>query len=207
MKDLLVTPLGAQVIRRLYYKTALAEYQQKQKNQDSYAYQALQQRKIAMNDLMDLLWNLPEDDKNYASYWDDQVCRGLSVPKIKDNGHLRCDYLTEKGERLALKKYRESLISMQAAFSDDVLFTIPCQYAPDEFGIKSKFDIDTFKPCTINTNYLERISGLFIALTQLHVSRRKLFTTQREVLHSIYTYDYGQNGSPYHKIGGCYKDK
>lgn len=176
-----LTELGKNKLRKMLYDVLVKKRDLRLKNidMDSYEYQAIQQREIAVSILFDNLITWEEvgnDDKNMIFHYEHLVNSGKEPKKFVDNGIVWKDYLTVEGLEKLLNKYKQELIAKQASWYDGVFENLP--------QIDSITDV---KQCTVNTNYLERQQGFIAIFQAFKIPRQKVTYIEDDVRNSIYT--------------------
>lgn len=184
-----LTELGKNKLRKMLYDVLVKKRDLRLKNidMDSYEYQAIQQREIAVSILFDNLITWEEvgnDDKNMIFHYEHLVNSGKEPKKFVDNGIAWKDYLTVEGLEKLLNKYKQELIAKQASWYDGVFENLP--------QIDSITDV---KQCTVNTNYLERQQGFVAIFQAFKIPRQKVTYIEDDVRNSIYTMYIEKNGA------------
>lgn len=189
-----LTNLGENVLKKLDYQVKAKKYSLLADGQDicSYAYQAIQQREIAIDDLFfRLITNkkTKSTDKDLSIYYDYLAKTGQKLKlKIDDRSDYFGDYITNNGIEQVSLMYLTELKATQAAWHDGIFVNQP--------NIE---DITQTPKCTVNTNFLERQQGYRVALKALRVPQTLISNLEQQVYQGIYTMTIDDNYSNYYK--------
>lgn len=189
----LVTKLGSNVVKKLFYDVLSEKRMLEQQNIDpaKYAYQAIQQREIAIRDIFEGLIVIPSKNiknEDLPPYYEYLVHSDQKIAVFADKGILWEDYLTQAGLQKILTMYKETLIAKESAWHDGIFENIP-----------HVTKIDEIHECTVNTNFLERQQGYRIAMKALRVQQDMIFSLEHEVRQHIYTSAIDNQGANYYK--------
>lgn len=193
----LLTANGKNILRRLCYDVKCKKQSLRDDNVDmgSYAFQAIQQREIAIESLFDGLFGHERGEQDYVYYFDYLAKNHKKLKLPVDKSLNWNDNLTHKGLHQALSLYEEDLIKKQSAWHDGVF-----EYLPK---VESIGDI---QECTVNTNYLERQQGYKVAFNSLKIPVKLYRNIEDDVRNSVYTRIYDEHGSNVDKKLAYFED-
>lgn len=164
-------------LQKMYYEICNVYFSHLSHN--SAKFQAIQQRKIALEDLLFIL-DTPEPYASEIEYLAKHHMK-LKLPEIK--AVMKLDELeTQK----VIKAYYESLIAQNAAYHDQLLIW----QSPNEL-----MDITTIKQTSFNSNYAERTNGYYHALISLGIDPKQLHNLKDVAFNQIWHSSLANNGS------------
>lgn len=189
----LLTKNGCELIRYLTYSVKHKKYSLERNGISSgdYKYQAIQQREIAIDDVFERLITAEADklkDSDVINYYEYLAKQHKTIIFNFKRTFDWQDYITETGMKILLEIYERELKAMQATWHDQIFYHMP--------DLESITDL---KKCTVNVNYLERLQGYKMIMSELCIPLYKILNINDDIFNHIYTLKINDNGSSYYK--------
>lgn len=171
------TQAAYQALKRMYYDICSLYFSKLPHDSDKW--QAVQQRKIALGNL---LFSLDIDEP----YTGEIEYLAKHHMKLKQTSFTAPPKLNQAEAQKAISLYYESLVAQNAAYHDQLLIW----QLPDRL-----IDITDINKPSFNSNYTERINGYYIALLAIGIDENLLRKLQDTVFNQIWHSSLSANGS------------